>query len=429
MLRMRWFVWVIALSTLGCSIWESPGRLIPRRQAYSQEALREDLADFSGQFSSMVAGTADAISQQTDDRRVRRRALIWKVQAIPLVQEAALEPNPQEAFVSVLTLMVMLRQYLVDGEGKAALGPGQSLAVEATRELESDLVKIGRNFLKAGDLERVREEVEEFARLRPMTGDFAVQRIRRALDDVEETGVFKQVVDVPLSPFRALAGAGDTPGAIREFNLIAREFARTAERLPERVRWQVELLLYDVEALDPLGDSLSQLRSLVQTGEQLADAADRLPADVRSLLEDSGETLAQLDRTLQSASGLTEDLRATAEYVEAAGTSWAALMDRGGESKAEPGRPFDIREYQATAREIATAARELQSLAAELRAPQEGRASGAAASFAETLDLATERARGLIDRAAWRLFQLTVAGFLLLLVYRLIGSRLWRQTK
>ena len=90
-----------------------------------------------------------------------------------------------------------------------------------------------------------------------MTGGFGVQRARRALDDVEQTGVFRRVVDVPLSPFRALAGAGDTPGAVREFNLIAREFVRTAELLPERLRWQIELLLYDVEERQVIETALS----------------------------------------------------------------------------------------------------------------------------------------------------------------------------
>ena len=64
----------------------------------------------------------------------------------------------------------------------------------------------------------------------------------------------------------------------------------------------------------------------------------------------------------------------------------------------------------------------LQLLAVELRGL--GSSGESLPQVAAAVDLANDAAVGWVDQAAWRAFQLLVAFFLMLLVYRLISSRL-----
>lgn len=387
--------------------------------AYTQEDLRRELRDFSSSFSRVVGATADAITAKTTSRTTKRNALLWRLRAVPLVQEAAFDANPREAFASTLTLMVLMRNYLVDGEASTLFAEQQELAIEACRNHEAELVRIGERFLGSAEMARVQEEIEDFARRHPVLGrEFAIQSAGQALDDVKTTGVFTRIAAIPLLPFQALSGVGDSPAAIREFNATAQDFVHLVERLPELMRWQLDLLLYDIEDRETVTESLAILRSLGRSGDQLSPAATRLPADFDAAVADSVRILDQLDRVLRQARDIAGPVRASAQSVELAGASWASILKRRSLSEGTPLKPFDVGDWESAAHEIAEAARELHDLATELSS-----ASNALPQVVSALELMDDRTRGWIDWAAWRIFHLVGASFLLLLAYRWIAAR------
>jgi hypothetical protein len=414
---------VLALS--GCRSLHMPS-FPGSKPAFSQQDLREELADFANHFHLLVAQAADAIHDATTDPSIRKRTLLWKLQIIPLVQQAALEPNPQEAYVSLLTLTVMMRQYISDGAARDAFREHQPIAVEAARELESELLGIGSRFLGDAEAARVQQDVEEFVASRPIAGqEFAMQAVRRTLAVVESTNVFQRVVSVPLSPFRALEGVGDSATEIRNFNATAREFVQSVERLPEQVRWQVELLLYDVEERSSTTSALDSLDLLSKSAGRVSESFARLPEDTRALLAESGDTLARLEQVLASARELSGPLLETSQQIERASAAWASVLGPAEGAEREPaGRPFDIREWQDAAREIGTTAERLETLLEALRATSDARIAETAlapvTAAVERADLAT---RSWIDLAAWRIAQLMLAGVALGLGYRWLASR------
>lgn len=417
------------LVIVGCAQLPGSLPLMPARTdtAFTQADLREALIGFAARATALMSSAGDAIAEETDDPTIRKRTLIWKLRILPRMEEAVLQDDPRAGYLSALTVAVMQRQYLTEGDGRDLFGRWQSTAVSVARQLESDLDSIGSRFLSPRELEQVRADVEALARERPIGGrEFAIYQLGATLTEVETSGRFDWVTDIPMSPFRALEGVGSGAAAIHEFNDTAIRFAHIVESLPEQVRWQTELLLYDVEERRSTAGLLASLQGFSESTQRMAAAAQALPDDLRAGLADSQAALAEANRVLEQARGLVEPLQETAGRLEGAGTAWAALFAR--DPDREPGRPFDVREWEATAREIATAAAELRSLATRTQSLVESQQlAGRLADVAATVDRVEGGAQGLVDAAAWRILQLLVAFFVLLLAYRLVASRLARR--
>ena len=406
------------------AVWN---QMRPSPSGFTEDDLRQALAEFSSRFASVVAGAAELASERTKDRVVRRRALLLRINAVPLVERVAFQEDPQQAYVSTLTVVVMLRQHVTKGTGKDLFGAEQPIVVEAIEGLESDLLLIAAEFLDDQKIARMRQEVEEFALARPIQPGLGVQGVQAALAAVPTSSTFGWIINIPMSPFRALEGVSSGAAAIREFNQTALELTRLVALLPQQVRWQLELLLYDVEDRDTVVQTLAALQGMEQSADRASRAVENLPADLGLSLEASRGALADANHTIAEARALVSALDPTVERIRATSEIWAGLVrrdDPATPSDRESGRPFDIREWESTAREIAQAATSLQTLAVELRTLSEAEPnSGAVAEVRAALDVADLRAREIVDRAFWRLAALLVLFFALLAAYRLTLGR------
>jgi hypothetical protein len=416
---------LVGVGAFGCAQLPGMRRAEP---GITEEELRQSLASFSARFASVVGNAGGLIRDETSDPLIQRRVLLWEIQLVPLVQEAAFLPDPQEAFVAVNGVVVMQRRYLTEGDGANVFGPQQPLAVEAARQLEDEFYEIARLFLSEEEVAKLREDVETYSAGRVISGrDFTVANMQRQTREVRESGRLDWIINVPMSPFRALEGVGSGAAAIHDFNDTALRFSRIVEALPQQMRWQTALLLYDVESRETLARTLAALDSFAESAGRLAAVAESLPADLEGLLGGSQGLLAEANQTLATAQRLVEPLRATAEQVNQAGASWGAILERDGEPDPDA-RPFDIREVESTARGIGEAAVELRGLTEELGALLESPGVDTTlVGVTSAVSSAESGGRSVVDHAAWRGLQLLLAAFVLLLAYRLVVSRLPAQ--
>lgn len=395
------------------------------RSRISQVELREALADYAARFAAVVGAAADEIRQDAREAALRRRTLLWKIRMVPLVQEAAFSSDAREGYLAVLTLTVLQRQYLTEGDGRGVFAELQPIADRAARELEDEALRVGTEFLAPSELERATREVEAFAQRRPMRGrEFDVQALHVALTEVHTSHAFAWVLDVPMSPFRALEGVSSGAQAIHEFNQTAAGFAKIVEGIPQQLRWQSELLLYDVEERDTLVEGLAAFQSVAESAARASLAVEALPDDLRATLSESEGALARANEVIASAQALVEPLEETALHVREAGAAWAGIVRQGGEPRGE-GRPFDVTEWESAAREIGSASARLAELTAELRSLVESRELDTAlAGVSGTVERAEAGAQTVVDAAAWRGLQLLLAFFALLVAYRLLSPLL-----
>ena len=97
--------------------------------------LRARVNDLADRVAGRLERTADRISAETRDPTVRRRALAFKVDAIPAVYTAAYRVDPQVAAADTWALAFQVRECVETGAGRDAFGAQQPFARAEARDL------------------------------------------------------------------------------------------------------------------------------------------------------------------------------------------------------------------------------------------------------------------------------------------------------
>ena len=405
-----------------------------RNDRISAEELEGYLATYSSVFQGTVTVAADTIRANSRDPEIRRRTLLWKLRIIPLAYQTALLPDPLQSFVLLFTLASSQETYLSTGEGSQLFGKDQQIAIDASQELRQGIEQIGARFLSPSELARITQQVEAFSSEHPMRGEFVVDTIQNYSEATKAGNRFSWLVGIPLSPFTALKGVDSGAQAIRDFNQTALRFTQIVAVLPTFMRWNLELLAFDLESHNTVESGLEAFQLLAQSAQQLSAAASSMPSD---LGREASQLVAQVDASqggvkqtldavraaLGEASGTAKSLEPvltaldrTSEQLRQAGVAWTAMVSavrtptEAAAGDKTGSRPFDIQDYERTALEINRAAEQLRGLVSETQA-----ASG-------------DVTRRIVDHLAWRAFQLVIAFFALLFVYRRIEARFARAT-
>jgi hypothetical protein len=330
--------------------------------------------------------------------------------------------------VLLFSLAVAQQEFLSKGDGAQLFGKDQKIAIDASDELAQAIRQIGARFLSEEELRRVTQQVEDLSREYPIRGEFVVDTVETYSDAAIVGGRFEWIVEMPLSPFKALRGVDAGAQAIREFNQTALRFAQVAAALPTFLRWNLELLAYDLESHHTVESGLASFESIAQSAQQFSQAASSLPSDLgreaSELVEKVDASQGEMQRTLESARAALAEastaaksfepvaaaLDRTSAQLDQAGVTFTAMISaaKGPTDEATRGkgesRPFDIQDYERTAAQINQAATTLKELVSETRAASDG------------------LTRQFVDHLAWRAFQLVLASFALLFVYRRIEA-------
>lgn len=376
----------------------------------TEDELRNELAGFAARFAAIVGDAAEDIRDATQDRTIRRRTLVWRMRMIPPVQESAFTDSAKEGFLRILGISVAQSLYLREGDGRNLFGAQQPIAVSAAELLQNDAMEIGSRFLGTPErLAKVMAEVESIAAKNPIVGrDFSIQRLQNARAKIHTSESLLGVLTLPLAPFRALEGVDTGAQSIRDFNVTARQFSLIIAQLPDQLRAEMELLLYDIEDRETVVHGLAAIEAMAASAERASLAIEKLPADVQQSLEHSQGALQEANKALLSAREVVVPFGQVSENLKLAGDAWGGIFAR--DPNAPPGRPFDVREWQSTATQIGTSANELRALATEINTMTGGTQLQAA-----------------VDHATWRAAQLVAFFFALLVAYRLLAWRLGRK--
>lgn len=432
---------------------------------FAEDELAAELNSFADSFSGRVQNAADLIAERSADRLVRRRALQWKVISVAECRRAVLEDNHRVTYADLLALCVQLR--LLFEEGELVFGSDQTIALETMVWLETRIRALSERIFAPVRRAEVLSDTEKFALEHPATAQFRRDSFRLDAVPVEQKNALMASLAIPLKPFRVFEGIDQGAQAISELAQVADRFVSVAQEMPERTRWQMELLSYGLEDLDAIDRTLAGMASLTESSARVAAVAESLPSELRAtldqaladidrrhedfdrLLVSARAAIAELNGTTESAEQVATALERVASHLTDAGAAWegtfSALRDITGKAEnradresagtSRPAGPedegggFDVTQYGDAAREIATAGQELRAVLEELN---QLLGSGDLRNATEeidrtaraTIDRTGDESRSLADHVAWRLGQLAAFIFGLALVYRLVASRI-----
>lgn len=401
------------------------------------------LLEYVDNFSSSFQRATDTIASETEDPAVRRETVEWKLRTIPLCRRIVLDNPPREAFLDLWALTLQLEDY-VKKKGDDSFEGHKKELVSASREAVEGIEAVAKSILDEKEFKKARSDVDRFATEHPITGSF----VRRShLPSSEKGGVgisFAWVGSIPI--IGAFDGLDEGAKAVRQVALVAERFSRIVEAMPQELRWQIELILYDIEARSTVIDVREALTATSAGIQSFAETAARLPDDMSGVIDTTlteletqreglNETLQEVDGVLDRGEELSGSLERTAESLARAGVALEAMaVAFMGPAKepgvAEPapakkqaqadsgaGKGFDIDAYTHSADSITQGAIELRALVSELRS----------AAGSEEFDILLAGTQSRMDEFISRVTRAvigTVAAVLLAaLCYRFVSAR------
>jgi hypothetical protein len=385
---------VCLLIVLQCGCSSRKGTLFQDKRTLARtdisvDALQAQLDDFEEMFTSRTKAAASEIDRLSGDPKIMKMTLLWRSRAIAALHNILEQPQPMVVLVDSWLLCMRLTNYIESGEAASIFGDFQPVALAAAKELEAQIQDIALNVLSEELFEQTAAGLRTLALANPIQSGFSKTLMYSTHVKKDQPGLFESVLKIPLSPVRALEGVDRTPQAIYDFSTTTRRLTDVVQELPESSRWQLLLLLYDLEGTDMAKSFLGSLQKISDSSAKLATTTEQFTStfedseqnqdQIRRTLQQVNETAAQLRELLNAAQQTATVFSQTAGDVNLALTSWTEaaratdeairqIKPQGDQINAEPASKTDLKE---TAQAVKEAANEIKLLSEELPARTE----------------------------------------------------------
>ncbi len=241
----------------------------------SAREVRVRVYAFQNQFSATVERAADQILAAEEDASIKDAAIRWKAAAIPAMHMAVFQTDPALALVEAWLLTAQMARFFESGAGSSLFGNLQHIALDAARQLETEVLALT-------DLVIVRGDVAQ----RRARGDTWV-----AANPIEDLSFGRATTVATFAQFAELAGPegrggfGAVASLDQTMNDLANRLAIYMEHLPKQARWQGELLT--AEFTRSVGTSLiSEMESLTAEVARIAALTDTAPEIVNATMSE-----------------------------------------------------------------------------------------------------------------------------------------------
>jgi uncharacterized membrane protein len=409
--------------------------MTPKTGQISKQELREQLDKFREYFKATLRQIANELNERVPSTRTEKTTLQMRARMVQGLNAMLDNDDSIVAFIETWALCTRLRMYLEEGEGISLFGDAHQVALVGSKRLEAEIQRIGVIFLKSDVFEAALKNVTEFAHNNPIKGTFSNIIVYATEVQKDQPNPFVSVLKIPMTPFRAIEGVDRTASAIHHFSDTAERFSDIVAELPESTRWQLQLLLFDLEETEMTKSFLNSLAQVSESSARLEKSVEKLPEELREQLtqfvEDVdkkqaslqqtlrqaektalalNDTIEKLDKTAGSVNDVVKDVTETVQAWEMAAKTTGEVVQEFNKARPEPKKEessFDIKDYRDTAEQTSRAANDIKALLAEIDQLLESR------RYSSMLDQLLLRAAGLV-----------VLIFVLAVLYRIISVRL-----
>lgn len=428
----------LAASLLGTSSCATMRRFLPedesRRQAQHLQEMQLRVMRFADEYSGRIAEPIQRFVTSGVSPEDRLRAQNWRLGQATSAYTIASGPSPVVNALDMIVLTTLSRMVIEDFWVNELYGTKAIALLDVHRSLEQEAWKVTEGTLNEEQRAQLHAMIDkwraEHPRVRAVAhvhfADFA-KTVGRSVQDPAHSGG-------GLFAFFGLDPLSNLDPAVREIEQTRQLAERTiyyVQRAPNLLDMQIERLAYQLAVMPEVKDALLDVNRVSLAAAAAGDLARDLPAsfarerhatitDLTSALDSEQAELrrlmSDLRDTLAAGSSTSDSVTATIRTLDSLVARFTPQRHPSSQPSA-PSRPFDITEYAATAREVASAAQDLRSLIAQVDASSAG---------VEQLTAgASQNLQALVDHAFWRgvylILILAVAVLAAALAYRFVS--------
>jgi hypothetical protein len=216
-------------------------------------------------YSAEIEVAADKIIAESPSPAAQRQALVWKAEAIPVLQTSLLNTDPIAAVLDTWAFIFQMTAYLERPAVKQSLGESYPIVAETLRNMDAEMQQVVLLGAPTADVADLRQRVSSWAEAHPIQASLAG---RQSVDPdvIRKAGQSDMGMTTSI---KTLAEAmGDFTARLDSYNAY----------LPKQARWQAELLLTDFTHDPQISAALARFTVLSDSAVRASANIDQVPA-------------------------------------------------------------------------------------------------------------------------------------------------------
>jgi hypothetical protein len=215
-------------------------------------------------YSAEIETAADTIISESHSPAAQRQALIWKAEAIPVMQTSLLNSDPVAALLDSWAFIFQMTAYMERPASKQRMGKSYPVVVETLRNMEAEMERLILTAAPTANVADLRQRVGAWAEAHPIQASLTG---RQSVDPDVIRKVGLSDLGIKTSIKTLAEGLGDLTDRLDSYNVY----------LPKQARWQAELLLTDFTHDPQISTALSNIAELSGTAKEATSSIDRMP--------------------------------------------------------------------------------------------------------------------------------------------------------
>lgn len=290
--------WLFMAGGPGVQAAKDMGHSMPAPVAIRADELRSNLNEFEYYFTSTIEAAVDELNAQTQNVQSRKSALRFQMHVIPTCRTMLNQEDVRRALVDVWVLTTRMVFHFEDNPGTESSGASQTVLIEASKKLLERARLLAKKFLPEKCYLKCDESVRNYARANPVKCEYSGLMVHATETGDGHKSLLDVIIDIPLAPFTMGKGIDEKidqgVSAIRDFTGVADRFATDVKYLPESTRWQMLMLVYDLQKEFDLPALQGRLDGLSQSANNLASSIQIVSKTTHALVDHIALRLAQL---------------------------------------------------------------------------------------------------------------------------------------
>jgi hypothetical protein len=263
--RLSCVLFSLMLLVLGCASTKKTSSIKSAKNIQSSvPELSSRNQSLLGLYSAEIEAAADRIILESHSPKARRQALVWKAEAIPVLQTTLLNTDPVAAVIDTWAFLFQAKAYMERPAVKQGFGEFYFVVSETLKNMDAEMERLIQVAAPSANVTDLRQRVGAWAEAHPIQAGLTG---RQSADP----DMIRKVGEIDLGSMSSLKSLGESLG-----DLTARLDSYNVY-LPKQARWQAELLLRDI-ARDPQVDAvMSNVVVLSNALAKTSSGMERMP--------------------------------------------------------------------------------------------------------------------------------------------------------